>query len=380
MPYNSETGQYERRVTTILDETPDGDTVNSAVAVKIDAAVDDGPTDLNHHKVQGGHYPATSTATSSRYLHQSPAGVVSWRDGVPADQAAQVDASNVTDGAAWRTAIGAEAAGAGVAAVTTHNADASSHGQIQVQGAASWSAEVAPYPINAQVYHNDKQWIALRANSVEPVEGADWTEFSVEKYDVGEFYYFRHPILKPGFAPLNGGLISGAYQGKDITEYPIWEYLQTADGQLLLKTEAEWQAMTTAIWHTLADGTTVGWEGIGGAPFYVQDLGAGTLRMPDVRGMYAEAAGFDSLGVGGVHGDTGRQIYGSFGSIYVYPGPSSSGALYPTAANNAAMDGATVASRLRTINIDSGLITPIGPAFAPRRWGALACCYLGRPA
>jgi hypothetical protein len=128
MPYNSETGQYERRVTTILDETPDGDTVNSAVAVKIDAAVDDGPTDLNHHKVQGGHYPATSTATGSRYLHQSPAGIVSWRDGVPADQAAQVDASNVTDGAAWRTAIGAEAAGAAVTEVATHNADASAHG------------------------------------------------------------------------------------------------------------------------------------------------------------------------------------------------------------------------------------------------------------
>jgi hypothetical protein len=128
MPYNSETGQYERRVTTILDETPDGDTVNSAVAVKIDAAVDDGPTDLNHHKVQGGHYPATSTATGSRYLHQSPAGVVSWRDGVPADQAAQADASNVTDGAAWRAAIGAEVAGAAVTEVATHNADASAHG------------------------------------------------------------------------------------------------------------------------------------------------------------------------------------------------------------------------------------------------------------
>jgi hypothetical protein len=128
MPYNSETGQYERRVTTILDETPDGDTVNSAVAVKIDAAVDDGPTDLNHHKVQGGHYPATSTATGSRYLHQSPAGVVSWRDGVPADQAAQADASNVTDGAAWRAAIGAEVAGAVVTEVVTHNADASAHG------------------------------------------------------------------------------------------------------------------------------------------------------------------------------------------------------------------------------------------------------------
>ena len=47
-------------------------------------------------------------------------------------------------------------------------------GQMQVQGAASWSADGAPYPINAQVYHNGKQWIALRENSVEPAEGDDW--------------------------------------------------------------------------------------------------------------------------------------------------------------------------------------------------------------
>ncbi|SFW75177.1 hypothetical protein SAMN02910291_02911, partial [Desulfovibrio desulfuricans] len=25
-----------------------------------------------------------------------------------------------------------------------------------------------------------------------------------DKYDLGEFYYFRHPTLKPGFAPLQG--------------------------------------------------------------------------------------------------------------------------------------------------------------------------------
>lgn len=33
--------------------------------------------------------------------------------------------------------------------------------------------------------------------------------------------------------------------------------------------------------------------------------------MPDVRGMYPEAAGFDSLGVGGVHGDAIRNIQGN---------------------------------------------------------------------
>ena len=37
-------------------------------------------------------------------------------------------------------------------------------GQMQVQGAASWSPDGTPYPINAQVYHNGNRWLALRAN------------------------------------------------------------------------------------------------------------------------------------------------------------------------------------------------------------------------
>lgn len=55
-------------------------------------------------------------------------------------------------------------------------------GQVQVQGAASWSPDGAPYPANAQTYHNGKQWLALRANSVEPAEGEDWTELVGKKY------------------------------------------------------------------------------------------------------------------------------------------------------------------------------------------------------
>ena len=51
-------------------------------------------------------------------------------------------------------------------------------GVMQLQGVAGWTIDAQPYPINAQVYHSGKRWIALRATSVEPVEGADWTEFS----------------------------------------------------------------------------------------------------------------------------------------------------------------------------------------------------------
>ncbi|MDR2503989.1 MAG: phage tail protein, partial [Deltaproteobacteria bacterium] len=114
-----------------------------------------------------------------------------------------------------------------------------------------------------------------RVKSAEPVAAEDVVRL-FDKYDLCEFYYFRHPTLKPGFQSAQGGLLTNA-----ATLYPeAWAYLQTTEGQLLCKTEAEWQAMTTAIWHTNADGTTAGWNGIGGAPFYAPDLATGALRLP----------------------------------------------------------------------------------------------------
>ncbi|MDR2051151.1 MAG: hypothetical protein LBQ63_05195, partial [Deltaproteobacteria bacterium] len=144
-----------------------------------------------------------------------------------------------------------------------------------------------------------------RAQISAPVEAADIMNLG-SKYDLCEFYYFRHPTLKPGFQACQGGLLADA-----ATRYPeAWAYLQTTEGQRLCKTEADWQAMTTATWATLADGTKVGWNGIGGAPFFAPNTGTGALRLPDLRGMYAEAAGYDSLGVGGTHGDGIRDIRG----------------------------------------------------------------------
>ena len=173
---------------------------------------------------------------------------------------------------------------------------------------------------------------------------------------------------------------TGDYQGKNITEYPIWAYLQTAEGQLLCKTEAQWQAMTTATWATLADGSKVGWNGIGGAPFYVQDLAAGTLRMPDIRGMYAEAAGFDSLGVGGAQGDQARRVVGLMtvdNAQFVSPtGACTAGG----SGGRQLSTGGYNPSVMISVQLDTARVGPTGPVNAPRRWGALACCYLGQPA
>lgn len=196
---------------------------------------------------------------------------------------------------------------------------------------------------------------------------------------LGEFYYFRHPSLRTGFAPCQGGILANA-----VTQHPeIWAYLQTAEGQLLLKTEAEWQAMSTATWATLADGTKVGWNGIGGVPYYVQDLATGTLRLPDLRGMYAEAAGFDSLGVGGSRGDQGREFWGSwYGPTRnpVMPVDTLTGALTRGTGSVGQTFQGSAASDCVPLTIRGSRVYPAGPAFAPRRWGALACCYLGQPA
>lgn len=302
MPYNSETETFYQAPATVVDSTPDGDTVQEGFDDRLTPALAGVYADFNLLKADGMISVGIPATTTSRGIGR----VATLADMEPG--------ATINNGPAF-----------------------------------------------------------LAAGDVVPVI-EEW------RFVVGEFYYFRHPTMKPGFAAAQGGLISGAYQGKNITEYPIWAYLQTAEGKLLCKTEAQWQAMTQAIWHTNADGSKVGWNGIGGAPYYVQDLGAGTLRMPDLRGMYAEAAGFDSLGVGGTHIDMTRPIIGSVPSVQTQALTDSligSGAMTLSRTGGGNASGGSTNG---TLTINSSRVVPTGAANKPRAWGALACCYLGQPA
>lgn len=200
-------------------------------------------------------------------------------------------------------------------------------------------------------------------------------------YELCEFYYFRNPDLRPGFEPLNGCVIEDA---ADL--YPeAWAYLQTVSGQKMCLSETEWQNLSAKGYYTLADGTVIGFNGIGGVPFYSLNTATGALRMPDIRGMYPEAAGFDSLNVGGVKMDTMRQIASYRGVLYCYS-TSSIGdnpdvfSLYGTPEKN------TRPARLTQSEVDtgwmhfqSGRVVPTGNVTALRRFGVLACAYLGHP-
>ena len=193
------------------------------------------------------------------------------------------------------------------------------------------------------------------------------------KYELCEFYCFRHPRLKPGFQPAHGDLLANAAE-----LYPeAWAYLQSAEGQLLCKTEEEWQAMTTATWATLADGTEIGWNGVGGAPYYALHLDTGSLRLPDLRGMYVEAAGFDSLGVGGTHGDAIRNIEGGIGIDA--RDDQNYGAFIEADRGSGVTFRAALGPSPRVVSFIASRMVPVAAKNQPRAWGALACVYLGMP-
>lgn len=198
-------------------------------------------------------------------------------------------------------------------------------------------------------------------------------KYAPVKYELCEFYNFRHPEPMLGFYPRTGGIIEGAA----LRHPEAWEKLKTAWGQKLCVTKAKWQEMNVATWATLADGTKVGWNGIGGVPFYAPDWDTGDLRLPDTRGMFGEDAGFDSLDVGGVHGDAIRNINGNVGYLYSY-------------SSSYVMNGAFYQSNSSTQptgnygNIPSPIagflasrVVPTAAKNQPRAWGSLACVYLG---
>ena len=200
MPYDSASGAYIRRTTTILDETPDGDTVNTAVAVKLDSTADDAVTDLNHHRVQGGHYPAPSIAAVSRYLRQSPAGDVTWVEGVPIELAALKDLSNVPAGTTAAINI------TGNAATATSSTSASSAAACTGNAATATDMEVGHILAGKTTAAAVRDAIgigrgfsAIKSTSQGGIAPATYTKvtFPVEEWDISGWYDSANSRFQP---------------------------------------------------------------------------------------------------------------------------------------------------------------------------------------
>lgn len=186
---------------------------------------------------------------------------------------------------------------------------------------------------------------------------------------VGGIRFFEDEAPRAGYVPCLGTVISNFS-----TTYPeMAAYLSTTYGAARLVTLAQYNALHTATWATLADGTTVGWDGIGGVTKFVWDKDADTLKMPDLQEMFRSSTGA-SLGVGGVHGDAIRNIKGRVGGEI---GAGASGVFFRTSTSANKAGGPTP---LGYVDMNVSLQVPTAAKNQPRAWGALACAYLGQPA
>ena len=193
---------------------------------------------------------------------------------------------------------------------------------------------------------------------------------------VGGIRFFEDAMPRPGYVECNAGIVTNFS-----TTYPqMAAYLETPYGQSRLVTLAQYEALHVATWATLADGTKVGWNGIGGVAKFYWDKTADTLKMPDLQDMFRGAAG-PALGVGGVQGDQARSVTGYFSLDSLFQFNLSGGAFKlvtgGTTGASATQYGRTMYSNLE---MSTARVGPTGPTNAPRRWGALACCWLGQPA
>ncbi len=190
----------------------------------------------------------------------------------------------------------------------------------------------------------------------------------------GAFDSFYEQVPPPGWAVRNGALLSNVR-----TAYPeLLAELRLAKNSWKCKTQAQWTALSNA----------APWAGIGGVPYFVVDISADTIRLPDTRGMYLEDAGFDGLVVGGVHGDTVRNVTGAlytpgWYSVNVGVVRASGGVFSDRVSGGRCISRVSYTTETNAgyayqyIDLDLSTVVPTGNKVAPRAFGALGCVYVG---
>lgn len=189
-------------------------------------------------------------------------------------------------------------------------------------------------------------------------------------YPIGQYVWFEDELVRPGFYPANANIITGF-----AAKFPqMAAYLSTTHGaNRCFASLAQYEAAHNAAWATLADGSKVSWQNIGGVAKFFWNKAADTLLMPDLTEMTRFMSGA-SLGVGGAQGDRMRDMAGSFTAR------TDTGAegIFSASAPGMTMASGSV-NYLGLVHFTASRVVPTGAANAPRRWGALACCYLGAP-
>jgi hypothetical protein len=141
--------------------------------------------------------------------------------------------------------------------------------------------------------------------------------------------------------------------------------MQTAENAWKLKTLAQWQTLNNA----------APFSGVGGAPYFVLDVSAKTIKLPDTRNMVMTDAG-TLISVGASQGDASQNISGSFPSGGRPAG--NSGAFTVSQEQIVNMTASLSGSEAyMTITLNAANQIRTATETRPKRFGGLGCVYIG---
>lgn len=217
--------------------------------------------------------------------------------------------------------------------------------------------------------------------------GTSWQILSgMAPWGICQTRWFEDTLARPGFVPLNGGIVANFAA----TWPQAMAYLQTSHGQArCFASLDEREAAHVAIWHTLASGATVGWEGVGGLTKFFYDPVTDQLYLPDLRGMFRAVAGDGIVApsMGEAAGDGTRNIFtnrsgdcrAGDSSEWIDLRPDGAG-YFPSDKKYAITSSMGNYIYITHVGLDGSRIVPTGAVNLPRSWAALASVYLGQPA
>jgi hypothetical protein len=178
-----------------------------------------------------------------------------------------------------------------------------------------------------------------------------------------QFMNFMEQSPPKGWRVRNGATLVNA----DVDYPELWLFLQARANAWKCKTAAQWSALSSAA------------GGVGGAPFFVLNVEARTIRLPDTRGDYERCSGGGTMGsVGGWHPDAIRNITGWFanegGSSY---GSGQAGGAFYISGVLPGTTGQPGGSEDEYHYFDAARVVPTAAENRTRAFGVLGCVYVG---
>jgi hypothetical protein len=196
------------------------------------------------------------------------------------------------------------------------------------------------------------------------------------QFFVGELYF--QLAIRPGFVWANGQVLSNV--SVNYPKLKAWLLDTSAQGgSFLRKTLTEWNAeWNSTKWNAPA---ASGRNGM--SPFYVLDESANSIKVPDLRGAYQAAAGFNGADSGKTLADAIRNITGKLdwslaGDTVTNDTTSALYWYHPNNPSHKVQD--TNDAGATDIRLDISRVHPTGLVVMPRSIAAYLCLYAAGPA